>query len=603
MDDVAITFAVVAAVVVLFIWNKVPVELVAIGAGLTLWATGVLQLDQVVAGFGDPTVIFIASLFVVSEALDATGVTSWVGQRLIAYAGDARTRLLVLMMLIVAVLTALISVNGAVAALLPVVVVIAVRLGRSPSQLLMPLVFFSHAGSLLALTGTPVHVLIVEASRDAGAGGFGYFDFALVGIPVVLAVTAIVVLFGERLLPSRTPHTLPPDLSAHARTLVEGYALQQGVFRLRVRPGSPLVGRREDEVDLTGSPGLAIVGVEAFTERRARGEKVIDGGDILVVRGSSDLVVAFAETQDLALRSEDTGDDLAKALLDRRSGLAEVLVPPRSPLIGGTVFVGEVSPSGDLMLLSVERGGETMAPGPVDLRAGDSLLLQGTWDALDTRLARPDVLAVDTPEAVRRQAVPMGPRSREAIVVLAAMVVLLATGIVPPVVAGLLAACAMVLLRVVSMQGAYRGINWTTVILVGAMIPLSTAMVQSGAAGRIADLLVEVVGGSSPYLLLAGLFLVAALFGQLISNMATALIMIPIAVAAATGLGISVQPVLMSLTVAAAAAFLTPVATPVNLMVMAPGGYRFSDYWRLGLPLLLVFFVASVFLVPVFWPL
>ncbi len=205
MDDIAITFAVVAAVVVLFISNKVPVELVAIGAGLTLWATGVLELDQVMAGFGDTTVIFIASLFVVSEALDATGVTSWVGQRLIAYAGDGRTRLLVLMMLIVASLTALISVNGAVAALLPVVVVIAVRLGRSPSQLLMPLVFFAHAGSLLALTGTPVHVLIVEASRDAGGGGFGYFDFALVGVPVVLAVTAIVVLFGERLLPSRTP--------------------------------------------------------------------------------------------------------------------------------------------------------------------------------------------------------------------------------------------------------------------------------------------------------------------------------------------------------------------------------------------------------------
>ncbi len=602
MDDVAITFAVIAAVVVLFIWNKVPVELVAIGAGLTLWATGVLQLDQVMAGFGDPTVIFIASLFVVSEALDATRVTSWVGQRLIAYAGDGRTRLLVLMMLIVASLTALISVNGAVAALLPVVVVMAVRLGRSPSQLLMPLVFFSHAGSLLALTGTPVHVLIVEASRDAGGGGFGYFDFALVGVPVVLAVTAIVVLFGERLLPSRTPATLPPDLSTHARTLVEEYALQEGVFRLRVRPGSPLIGRREGEVDLAGFPGLAIVGVEAFTDRQARGEKVIGADDVLVVRGSSDTAAALAGEHDLAFRSDDSSDDLATALVDRRSGLAEVLVPPRSPLIGETVFPGVVNASGDLMLLAVERSGDSVAPGPVELRAGDTLLLQGTWDALDTRLARPDVLAVDTPDAVRRQAVPMGARSREAIVVLAAMVVLLATGVVPPVVAGLVAACAMVLLRVVSMQGAYRGINWTTVILVGAMIPLSTAMVQSGAADRIATLLVDTVGGASPYALLAGLFVVTAVFGQLISNMATALIMIPIAISAAAGLGISVQPVLMSLTVAAAAAFLTPVATPVNLMVMAPGGYRFGDYWKLGLPLLLVFFVAAVFLVPVFWP-
>jgi di/tricarboxylate transporter len=602
MDDIAITFAVILAVVVVFIWNRLPVELVAIGASLTLWATGVLRLDQVIAGFGDPTVIFIATLFVVSESLDATGVTSWVGQRLIAYAGDGRTRLLVLMMLIVALLTALISVNGAVAALLPVVVVMAVRLGRSPSQLMMPLVFFAHAGSLLALTGTPVHVLVVEASLDAGAGGFGYFSFAIVGIPVLLAVTAIVVLFGERLLPHRTPASLPSDLSAHARTLVEEYALRSGVFRLRVRAGSSLVGRREDEVDLSMLPGLTIVGVEAFTGRRGRGEKVIGADDVIVVRGPSDAVAALANEHDLAMRSEDTSDDLAQALFDHSSGLAEVVIPPRSRLIGSTMFVGGVSKSGDLMLLAVQRGDGAVEPGPITLQAGDTLLIQGTWDALDTRLARPDVLVVDPPEAIRRQAVPMGPRSREAIGVLSVMVVLLATGLVPSVVAGLLAAGAMIGLRVVSMQGAYRGINWTTVILVGAMIPLSTAMVQSGAAQRIADILVDTVGAAGPHALLAGLFLVTAIFGQLISNTATALIMIPIAVSAATGLGISVQPVLMSLTVAAAGAFLTPVATPVNLMVMAPGGYRFSDYWKLGLPLLLVFFVASVFLVPVFWP-
>lgn len=602
MDDITITFAVIAAVVVLFVGTKVPVEVVAIGATLTLWATGVLRLDQVMAGFGDPTVIFIATLFVVSEALDATGVTSWVGQRLIAYAGDGRTRLLVLMMLIVALLTAVISVNGAVAALLPVVVVLAVRLGRSPSQLMMPLVFFAHAGSLLALTGTPVHVLIVEASRDAGGGGFGYFDFALVGIPVLAAVTAIIVLFGERLLPERTPEALPSDLSLHARTLVEEYALHDGVFRLRVRDGSPLVGRREDQVDLEAYAGLTIVGVEAFTERRERGAKVIGEGDMLLVRGSSDLIADLANENDLAMRSEDSHDDLANALVDRRSGLAEVLIPPRSPLIGSEMFVGGVSASGDLMLLAVRRADAEVEPGTVRLQAGDTLLLQGTWDALDTRLAKPDVLVVDTPEAIRRQAVPMGARSREAIAVLVAMVVLLATGVVPAVVAGLLAAGAMILLRVVTMRGAYKGINWTTVVLVGAMIPLSTAMVQSGAADKIANLLVDVVGGSSPYVLLAALFAVTAIFGQLISNTATALIMIPIAVAAATGLGVSVQPVLMSLTVAAAAAFLTPVATPVNLMVMAPGGYQFGDYWKLGLPLLLVFFVASVFLVPVFWP-
>jgi di/tricarboxylate transporter len=195
----------------------------------------------------------------------------------------------------------------------------------------------------------------------------------------------------------------------------------------------------------------------------------------------------------------------------------------------------------------------------------------------------------------------MGPRSWWAISVLAGMVVLLATNAVPAVEAALLAAGAMVLTRVVTMQQAYRSISWTTVILVAGMIPLSTAVTQSGAADDIAGLLVDVVGDAGPYVLLLGLFVVTAVFGQLISNMATALIVIPIAITAATDMGVSVRPVLMAVTVAAAAAFLTPVATPVNLMVMGPGGYRFGDYWKLGLPMLLLFMGAAVLLVPIFW--
>ncbi len=519
MSDIAITFAILLAVVLAFVSNRIPVGLVAIGASLALYFTGVLDLTDALAGFGDPAVIFIATLFVVSEGLDATGVTTWAGQILIARVGESRTRLIVLMMLLVAGLTALISVNGAVAALLPVIVVIAVRLGRSPSQLLMPLVFGAHAGSMLALTGTPVNVIVNEAAAAAGGRAFGFFEFGLVGIPLVVGSIAIVLFVGERLLPTRTARGLPTDFSRHARTLVEQYRL----------------------------------------------------------------------------------DDEALTLMSRTSGLAEVVVPPRSSFIGDTVFPGMVTESGDLVVVAVQRKGEDKGPGEVVLAVGDVLLLQGSWTALDENLADPNLLVVDKPEHVRRQVVPLGLGAKEAIVVLAAMVVMLATGIVPSVVAGLLAAGAMVLLRVVSVDGAYRAINWTTVVLVAGMIPLSTAMTATGAADLVADTLVGVVRSAGPYALLAGLFLITAVMGQLISNMATALIVIPIAVAAALELGVSPQPVLMSVTVAAAAAFLTPVATPVNMMVMGPGGYRFGDYWKLGLPLLLLFFAVAVFVVPVFW--
>ena len=210
MSGIAVMAAIILAAVVFFIWNRLPVIIVAMGVAVALWATGILTIDQSLAGLGDPAVVFIASLFIVSVGLEITGVTAWAGQLLIAHSGrESRTRLLIFTMLLVAFLTALISVNGAVAALLPVVVVMAVRLKRSPSQLLMPLVFAAHAGSMLALTGTPVNVLVSNAAVDAGLERFGFFEFTLVGLPLLLGSMAIII-FGEKLLPkAAAPPSLP----------------------------------------------------------------------------------------------------------------------------------------------------------------------------------------------------------------------------------------------------------------------------------------------------------------------------------------------------------------------------------------------------------
>jgi di/tricarboxylate transporter len=518
--DSTITFLILGVVVVAFVSNIVPVPVVAIGTALSLWATDILELEQALAGFGDPAVLFIASLFVVSEGLDATGVTAWAGQQLIARAGTSRTRIIVLMMLLCALLTALISVNGAVAALLPVIVVMAVRLRMPSSQLLMPLAFAAHAGSMLALTGTPVNVIVSDAAADAGVGRFGFFEFALAGVPLLVGTIVIVVLLGQRLLPHRNARVMPPDFTNHAKTLVEQYRLAG-----------------------TG------------------------GGN----------------------------------LLSHQYGVAELVIPPRSGVIGESAFPGMVTDSGDLVILAVQRNSEDLGPQETVLAAGDTLLVQGTWGALATHLPDPDVLVVDSPDLVRRQALPLGPGAKRAIGILLAMVVLLATGWVPAAVVGLLAAGALIVTRVLTVDQAYHSISWTTVILVAGMIPLSTAMQVTGAAEELANRLVDVVGDSGPYPLLIGLFLLTALLGQLISNMATALIVIPIAVSAAAELDVSARPVLMAVNVAAAAALLTPVATPVNMMVMQPGGYRFGDYAKLGLPLMAWFFFVSVVVVPIFW--
>jgi di/tricarboxylate transporter len=466
----------------------------------------------------------------------------------------------------------------------------------------MPLVFAAHAGSLLALTGSPVNVLVSEASLDAGQGGFSFFEFALVGVPLLVGTMAIIVLFGEKLLPFRNGASMPADFSRHAQTLIEQYGLSSGVFRLRVKASSQLVGTGRDALSgLLTEHGLAFVALQDGKTGMPLRRETIAEGDYLILKGDADAAARFAAGAHMALREEADVGEGGNTLFNRSSGLAEVVIPPRSGLIGSKAFPGMVTESGDLIILSVSRAGVTLDAGETELQAGDTLLLQGTWKALDERLADPDVLVVNSPELVRRQAVPMGPGAKQAVVILLVMVLLLATGIVPTAVAGMLAAGAVVLSGIMNIEHAYRAINWTTVIMVAAMMPLSTAMQETGAAQLMAEYLVAAVGDYGPYALLAGLFILTAVLGQLISNTATALIVIPIGVASAKVLGMSPEPVLMSTAVAAAASFLTPIATPTNLMVMGPGGYAFSDYWKLGLPLMIWFFVVAVFFIPLVW--
>ncbi|MFE3542905.1 SLC13 family permease [Nocardia sp. NPDC059177] len=596
MDPASVTYFVLAAAVVLFVWNRLPVGVVALAVALALYGTGVLTLDQALAGFGDPTVAFIAALFVVSEALDATGVTAWAGQQLIARVGAGRARLLVSVMLACAVLTALISVNGAVAALIPMVVVLAVRVGRAPSQLLMPLAFAAHAGSLLVLTGTPVNIIVSEAADDAGARPIGYFEFALVGLPLLVGVIVIAIVFGARLLPTTTPAALPPDLSAMATTLTRQYALHNDLIQVTVGARSALVGADPETV-------AALLPADATLRGIARGDRTpVDGpiaaGDTVVIAAQHS-VAEFVEEYELTPCARI--DTSADQLIGVEYGVAEVMIPPRSEFIGHTIFPGMTTSSGDLVLLSAQRAGNDLGPKPATLRAGDTLLLRGSWNALDAHIADPAVRVVHEPDLIRRQTVPMGPGAKPALAIVAAMIALLASGLVPAAVAALLAACAIVICRVLTVEQAHRSISWTTLILVGGMIPLSTAIRETGAADQLAALFLTVFGDLDRHLLLIGLFAVTVVLGQLISNTATALIVVPIAVAIAEELSVSPLPLLMTVAVAAAAAFLTPVATPANMMIMGPGNYRFGDYWKLGLLMLAWFLIVTVVVVPVVW--
>ncbi|WP_327255802.1 SLC13 family permease [Streptomyces sp. NBC_01244] len=603
MNDSTLCLLVLAAVIALFVWNRLPVEIVALGSALLVYAVGLISVDEVFAGFGDPVVVYVASLFVVGAALQASGLTAWAEQELAARAGTGERRLLAVTMLLASAIAALISVTGAVAALLPSVVMVAVRLGLPPSKLAMPLAYASHAGSLVVLTGNPINVLVSEGAEDSGGRPFRFFEFAAVGIPLVAGTVTIAVVFGSRLLPRRTPSTMPADLSRHARTLIGHYGLEEDAIGLQVPPLSPLIGTPADHLPALVTPGVSVVGVLSAEADELLGDAPVRHADTILVRGEHELVKRFADRYRLLPLPGLVDHRLSRALINQERGMTEIVISPRSGLAGETVFPGMTSADGELVVLAVQRRGHDIGPGPGVLAAGDTLLLHGPWHALSRTTRRTaDLLVVDAPSALRRHVLPLGPRAWRALSVLLAMVVLLATGVVPAAVAVLLAAIAFVLLKVLSTTTAYDSVSWTTVIIVGGMFPLSIAVKESGAADDIAGFVVSAAGGNG-YLLLLGVFLLTAALGQFISNMATAMIIIPVAVSAAQNIGVSVQPVLMTVAVAAAASLLTPVATPANLMVMAPGGYRFGDYWKLGLPVMAWFLAVTLLIVPVVWPL
>lgn len=527
IDPLLATLAILSLAVLGFATNRIPLVIVAMFVPVALWATGVLPLGDALAGFSDPIVLFIATLFVLSEALATTGITAWIGTQLERCSSLGRTGLLATMVGGTAFLAAIISINGAVAALLPVAVVAAARAGIMPSKMLIPLAFAASAGSMLTLTGTPVNVIVSEVAAEAGGREFGYFEFALVGLPLVVLTMLLVLIFGDRLLPERTPERLA-DIAADPHDRVRSW--------------------RE----------------------------------------------SYAADLDPARLFTDT------------SGVVEVLIAPRSTLIGRRVSPGMTTRDENLVVVALRRAsdspsGSSARSVALPLQAGDSVLVRGPWDALHRYTQSPDVIAVEASQSLQRS-VPLGAGWRRCLGVLIVVIALLATGAVPPVIVGLLAAGALVLLRVITVPQALRAVSWDTVILIAALIPLSAAFVSSGAADMMAELLMHVTGSASPHLALLAVCALTLVLGQFISNVATVLVMAPVAVSFAQTLGVSVQPFMMALAVVGAAAFLTPIATPVNLMVLQPGGYRFGDYWRLGLPLALLFLVAAVWYVPVVWP-
>ncbi|MFI8772393.1 SLC13 family permease [Gordonia sp. NPDC062954] len=604
MSDATLSLVILAVTIALFVWNRLPVGVVAIASALALYFCGLIDLAGLTAGLGDNVIVFIAALFVVSEGLEASGITAWAGRLLTRAAGTGRVRVLGAITVLSAFLSALITINGAAAALVPVTVAVARHAFMLPSKVLIPLAYACSAGSMLTLSGSPVNVIVNDAARTATGNGFSYFEFGLIGIPLVVVTFAVIAIFGDRLLPDRRSTALPADFSNYLGTVVDHYGLGERVYRLHVGAESSCVGTPvRDAVASDTSDVLPIAAQGGLGAGLVESGHRLQNGDVLVVSGSGQAVDDFARSCELTV--EDVAGRHARSgrLIDRDAGVSEVVIPPRSEWIGSKVCPGMVRSEDGLLVMSIRRRNKDVGPRSVELVEGDTMLVHGPWRAIDALADNQQVLVVGSSEQLRRQTVALGHSAPRAGVILVAMIALLASGAVPPVVAGLLAALAMVVSKVITSEQAYRAVSWPTVVLIAALIPMSSAITDSGGAELIAQPIVDLVADRSAYLLLIVLFLLTAILGQFISNAATTLIVIPIALAAAADIGVDPRPILMLVCTAAAAAVLTPIATPANMIVMNPGGYRFGDYWRLGVIVMACWLVIAVLLIPVFWPL
>jgi len=623
---VILTLLILAATIFLFIWGRLRPDLVALLSVLALFLTGIINLEQTLAGFADSTVIMVAALFVVAEALSRTGVTAWLGQQLLSQAGNSEFRLMLVLTLGTAVLSAFLSNTGTVAMLLPAVMAAAWRIRSVPSRFMIPLAFAANTGGLLTLIGTAPNIVVTDVLAGAGLRPFGFFEFALIGIPLLVTAVLYMVFIGRGLLPTREVGERPIDLDATVYELADAYSLEGNLFQLRVRQGSSLVGQTLAEAGLGRDYDLTVLRIErgGRLQRRhqplrdtletlrhdeeiplPRPDTLILPQDVLLAKGTQDSVQHAMVRFNLGVQPIDEDEDqLTEVLFTQEVGLAEVLITPRSDYVGLTVKEGQFGQKYGVQVLSVARQDTPVDQKTSRLRFGDSLLVRGAWGAI--RLLKDEsrnFVVVGSPEAMAREVVGLGPQTIVAVLALLGMVVLMLTGMVPVVIAALVAACVVVLGGCLTKEEAYRSISWETVVLIAAMLPMSTALQLTGGAEFIANGLVNTIGAVNPLFLMASMFLLTAAFSQVISNTATTVLVAPIALGAARGMGISPHAMLMMVAVGASAAFLTPIASPPNTLVMTPGGYRFDDYVKTGLPLLFIFLVASLLLVPLIWPL
>ncbi|MFN4321048.1 MAG: SLC13 family permease [Aeromonas media] len=592
----------------LFITNRVRMDVVALLIIILFVLSGTLTLPQALAGFSDPNVILIAALFVVGDGLVRTGIAYQVGDALVKVAGSSETRLLVLLMVAVATLGAVMSSTGVVAIFIPVVLSVANRMGIPAGRLMMPLGFAGLISGMMTLVATPPNMVVNSELMRHDIQGFGFFGFTPMGVLILGLGVIYMLLMRNRLVREGEEGKGKQAGRSTMRDLIRDYRLAGRARRLAIRPDSPLIGQTLDELQLRARFGANVIGLERWRKFRrvmvtVSGVTEFQAKDVLLIDMSDPEVdvrefCSEARLEPMILRGEYFSDQA------REVGMAEVSLIPESRLLGKSIREVAFRSRYGLSVVGIRRNGEALTGKLVDepLLMGDSLLVVGNWSLIrQLQTHHRDFLLLGLPAEVDEMA-PARSQAIHALIALTVMIVLMVTDPVPNVIAALIACLLMGKFRCIDMESAYKSIHWPTLILIVGMLPFALALQETGGVDLIVGALISAVGEMGPRVMLASLFVLCAAIGLFISNTATAVLMAPIALGTAQQMGVSPYPFAMTIAIAASAAFMTPVSSPVNTLVLGPGNYKFMDFIRVGVPFTVLVMVVSVIAIPWFFP-
>jgi di/tricarboxylate transporter len=598
---IAFVFIVLLLAIVLYVTEALPMDMVALLALLSLALGRVITPAEAFLGFGDPVIITLTSFFVISAALFNTGVVEDIGHRLHRLAGDGETKLLVIMMLTASSIAAFMSNVVTTAVLMPGVIAIAKRLKTPASMFLMPLAFGAVLGGKCTLAGSPTNLAVNGLLPKFGLEPFALFEFAPVGVPIVITGVLYMVLLGSRLLPRRVNGLV-----------AEGRGEKDYLTELVVLPDSPMIARTLAEADFRGKYELRIIGIVRDGERvLPHGEAILRPGDVLLVRGKPDKILSIKESQGLGIKSDTMSDQEAQpgevqhdgrrdGKGDAEMAIVEAIIAPNSTFVGRTLRRIHFRSRYGAEVLAIYRHDQALYENIEDiiLRVGDMLLIQGRRRRIDSLREDPNFLTLDdvrhTPLKKNKAAL--------AVAIFIGVAVTAGLNLAPLALCSLAGATAMLLARCITAREAYARVEWPIIVLIAATLPLGLAMEKTGAAKLAAQQVTRYLGDFGPIVVMGGFFLFAVALTQTMVNAAAALLLTPIAINVAQQLHVNPRAFAMTIAIAASTSFATPLE-PACAIVYGPGRYRFADYVRVGGILTVCVMAVTLLVIPIFWPL